>query len=40
MSDSDITTYETGEFTEEGDFGDDVDYITQPLEPNDFVVLN
>jgi hypothetical protein len=40
MSDSDITTHQTGEFTEEGDCEADVDCITQPLEPNDFVVLN
>jgi vesicle coat complex subunit len=40
MSESDITTHETDEFTAEGDCGDDVDCITQPLHPNDFVVLN
>jgi hypothetical protein len=40
MSDSDITTHEIGVFTEECDSGADVYCISQPLEPNDFVVLN
>jgi len=40
MSDSDFTTHESEEFTEYDDFEYDVDCITQPLEPNDFVMLN
>jgi len=40
MSDSDITTHEIGVFTEEGDCVVVVYCITEPLEPNDFVVLN
>jgi len=40
MSDSDITTHEIGVFTEEGGCKADVYCITQPLEPNDFAVLN
>jgi hypothetical protein len=33
MSDSDLTTHETDEFTEEDSYEDGVDCITQPLEP-------
>jgi len=40
MSDSDTNTHETGVFTEEGDCRAVMYCITQPLEPNDFVVLN
>ena len=39
MSDSDFTAHETDEFTEEDDCENGVDCITQPLEPNDFVLL-
>jgi hypothetical protein len=39
MTDSDRTTHPTDEFTEEGDCKDSVACITQPLEPNDFVLL-
>ena len=39
MSDSDFTAHETDEFTEEDGCQNGVDYITQPLEPNDFVLL-
>ena len=40
MSDSDLTTHETDEFTEEEeDCEDGVDCITQPLEPNSSVLL-
>jgi hypothetical protein len=39
MCDPDFTNHETDEFTEENDCDDDdVDNITQPLEPNDFVL--
>jgi hypothetical protein len=39
MSDSDRTTHQTDEFTEEDDCEGSVACITQPLEPNDFVLL-
>jgi hypothetical protein len=39
MSDSDFTTHATDEFTEEVVCEECVACITQPLEPNDFVVL-
>jgi len=39
MSNSDLTTPETDEFTLEDDCEDGVDCITQPLEPNSFVLL-
>jgi hypothetical protein len=39
MSDSDRTTHQTVEFTEEDDCEDSVVCITQPLEPNNFVLL-
>jgi len=38
MCDSDFNKHETDEFTEENDCEDGVDSITQPLEPNDFVL--
>jgi hypothetical protein len=38
-SDSDFTTHESDKFTGEGDCEDGVDFITQPLKPNDFVLL-
>jgi len=38
-SDSECTTHESDKFTEEGDFDDGVDFTTQPLKPNDFVLL-
>jgi hypothetical protein len=34
-----ISAHETDEFTEEDDCENGVDCITQPLEPNDFVLL-
>lgn len=39
ISYSDFTTQVTEEYTEEGYCEDDVDCITQPLEPNDCVLL-
>jgi len=39
MSDSDRTTHHIDEFTEEDGYGYSVACITQPLEPNDFVLL-
>jgi hypothetical protein len=39
MSDSDFTQHETDEFTEEGDCEGGAGCITQPLEPNDFILL-
>lgn len=39
MSYSDFTAHVTEEFTEEGYCENDVDCITQQLEPNDFVLL-
>jgi hypothetical protein len=39
MSDSDFTTHETDEFVQEDGCKNGLDCITQPLEPNDFVVL-
>ena len=40
MSDSDITSHDTDGFKKEGDCDDDVDCFTQPIKPNDFVLLN
>jgi len=40
MSDSDFTTLETNEFTEEDGWENIVDCLTQPLQPNAFVLLN
>jgi len=40
MSDSVIAFHETNEFTKKDDCKDDVDCFTQPLEPNNFVLLN
>jgi hypothetical protein len=39
MSDSDRTTQHTDEFTKEDDCEDSVACITQPLESNNFVLL-
>jgi hypothetical protein len=39
MSISDFTTHETDEYSEDDDCEDDVDCLTRPLEPNDFVLL-
>jgi hypothetical protein len=39
MSESDFTTHATDEFTEEDDCEDGVICMTQPFEPNDFVLL-
>jgi len=38
MCDPDFTNHETDKFTEENDRDGGVDSITQPLEPNDFVL--
>jgi hypothetical protein len=40
MSDSVIASHKTNEFAEKDDCKDGVDCSTQPLEPNDFVLLN
>jgi len=40
MSDLDITSHETDNFTEEDDCGNDVDCFTQPTDPNDCLLLN
>lgn len=40
MSDSVIASHATNEFTKKDDCEDGVDCFTQPLEPNDFVLLN
>jgi len=37
--DSDFTTHKTDKFTEEDGCKDGVDCTSQPLEPNDFVLL-
>jgi len=39
MCDSDFTTHKNDKFTEEDGCKDGVDCISQPLEPNDFVLL-
>jgi len=39
MSDADFTTLETNEFTEEDGCENSVDSLTQPLQPNDLVLL-
>ena len=39
MCDTDFTTHKNDKFTEEDDYRDGVDSISQPLEPNDFVLL-
>lgn len=40
MSDSDITSHKTEEFTKEDDCEDDMDCFTQSIRPNDFLQLN
>jgi len=40
MSDSDITSHKTKEFTEEDDCEDDTGCFTQSIKPNDFLLLN
>jgi hypothetical protein len=40
MSDSEITSHKTEEFTEEDDCEDDVDCFIQSIKPNDFLLLN
>jgi len=40
MSDSVIASHETGEFAKKDDCEDGADCFTQPLDPNDFVLLN
>ena len=39
MCESDFTAHQTDEFTEEDDCEDGVNCMTQPFEPNDFVLL-
>jgi hypothetical protein len=39
ISDSEFTTHETNKFAEEGDCEDGMDCLTQPLEPNYFVLV-
>ena len=39
MCDSDFMTHKTDEFTDENDCKDDVDCMTQQLEPNNFVLV-
>jgi hypothetical protein len=39
VCDSDFTTHKTVKFTEEDGCKDGVDCTSQPLEPNDFVLL-
>jgi len=39
ISDSDFSTHENGDFTEEVDWENDLDCATQPLVPQDFVLL-
>ena len=40
MSDSDITSNETKEFTEKDDCEDDADCFVQSIKPNEFLLLN
>ena len=40
MSDSDIASHETDEFTEEDDCEDNMDCFTQSIKPSDFLLLN
>jgi len=39
ISDSDFITHETNRFAEEDDCEDDMDCLTQPLEPNYFILV-